>query len=233
MSQSRILMINPNSTDSMTDKMHDAAQGVLRAFTHLDAKTSTLGPPSIEGFADGAVAVPPLLDIIRSHPEYDGYIIGCFDDTGLDAARVITSKPVVGIGEAAMHVASILSVVFAVVTTMREAVPVITQNLQRYGLGQRCCAVRAANIPVLDLEDPSSNAVQRISEQIQIAIEEQGAEAIVLGCAGMVDLAADLTDRFGVPVINGVVSAVAIMQALTQLGYRTSKVGGYAMQRMK
>ena len=163
----------------------------------------------------------------------DGHVIACFDDTGLDAARALARAPVVGIGEAAFHMASLLAGRFAVVTTLSRSIPAIEANLVRYGLASRCTRVRASEIPVLDLELPGSGAEARISAEIEAALVVDRAEAIVLGCAGMADLAGRLSARHGVPVLDGVVCAVKLIEALAGLGLRTSKVGGYAPPRPK
>jgi allantoin racemase len=159
--------------------------------------------------------------------------VACFDDTGLDAARCIATAPVVGIGEAAFHMASLVSGTFSVVTTLSRSVPAIQHNLAKYGLAARCAKVRASDVPVLALEDPGSDARQRISREIARALDEDRAEAIVLGCAGMTDLAASLTTEHGVPVLDGVACAVKLCEGLVGLGLRTSKVGGYAAPRAK
>ncbi len=119
---------------------------------------------------------------------YNGVIIACFDDTGLDAARCAVEVPVVGIGEAAFHAASMLSCRFSVVTTLFRSVPGIEANLVRYGLMTRCASVRASAIPVLDFEAGDGKIYERLSKEVGAAIEEDHAEAIVLGCAGMADL---------------------------------------------
>ena len=103
---------------------------------------------------------------------------------------------------------------------------------RRYGVADRC-RVRAAGVPVLALEDPASGAVRRVEEEIARAVRDDGAECIVLGCAGMADLAADLTNRLGLPVIDGVAAATRLVETLVSLGLRTSKVGGYAFPAAK
>ena len=98
----------------------------------------------------------------------------------------------IGIGEAAYHVASLIAGRFSVVTTLARSVPVLEQNLARYGLAERCAEVRAAEVAVLDLEKPGTTARERIAGEIGEALREDRAEAIVLGCAGMADLAGEL-----------------------------------------
>lgn len=224
----RILLVNPNSTVSMTGKAAAAARRVARPGTEVVAATPAGNPPSIQGFYDVAMCVPGLLGEIARHPEADAVVIACFDDTGLDAARAMVEVPVIGIGEAAFHAASMLSCRFSVVTTLRRSVPGIEANLVRYGLAARCGRVRSTEIAVLELEHGDPATTGRIADEIRRAIDEDGAEAIVLGCAGMTDLMQALSARFGIPVIDGITCAVAFAEALVATGARTSKIGGYA-----
>jgi allantoin racemase len=229
----QILVINPNTTASMTRKIGAAAAAAASAGTVATAANPESGPVSIEGYFDEALSVPGLLEEIRKAPDMDAYVVACFDDTGLDAARCVTSAPVVGIGEAAFHLASLIAGRFSVVTTLSRSVPAIEHNLTRYGLASRCARVRAAEVAVLELEEAGSNARRRISAEISRALSEDRAEAIVLGCAGMTDLAADLSKEHGVPVLDGVAAAVKLCECLVGLGLRTSKAGGYAAPRAK
>ena len=227
----RLLLVNPNTTRSMTEKAAIAARAVARPGTEIIATNPTDGPASIQGFYDVARCLPGLLDEVERHREIDAAIIGCFDDTGLDAVRCAVTVPVVGIGEAAYHAASFLSCRFSVITTLGRSVPGIEANLVRYGLAAKCARVRATEVPVLKLEEGDPATLTKIEDEIARAMEEDGAEAIVLGCAGMADLMARLSDKFGLPVIDGVASATTFAEALVAIGARTSKIGGYADPR--
>jgi allantoin racemase len=225
-----INVVNPNTTASMTRTIGAAAERAARPGTRIRAVEPAFGPVSIEGAYDDAFAAPGLLTEIARGEEAGAaaHVIACFDDTGLDAARALGEKPVVGIGEAAFHVASLLAHRFTVVTTLARSIPVIENNLLRYGLDRRCARVRASEVPVLALEDPASGARQKIAGEIARALDQDGAEAIVLGCAGMAELAASLAQEFRVPVVDGVAAAVSLAEALASLGLSTSKRGGYA-----
>ena len=224
----RLLVINPNTTRSMTEKIGAAARAAAFGGTEIVSVNPDSGPPSIEGYYDEAFAVPGLISEMRKAGPVDATIIACFDDTGLDAARSFSPTPVIGIGEAAFHLASLIAGKFSVVTTLSRSVPAIEHNLARYGLMTRCARVRAADVAVLDLEVPGSPARARISREIDRAVDEDKAEAIVLGCAGMADLAGALSDEHVLPVIDGVAAAVKLAEAVCGLGLRTSKRGGYA-----
>lgn len=224
----RLLVLNPNTTASMTDKIGAAARRIASPGTEIVAVNPPKGPTSIEGYFDEALSVPGLLQVIHQHPDVDAVIIACFDDTGLDAARCLTDKPVVGIGEAAYHMASMISNKFSVVTTLARSVPALEHNLHRYGLSARCARVRSSEVAVLELEEPGSNAYARISDEIALALRDDRAESIVLGCAGMTDLADKLSADHGLPVLDGVSCAVSLCESMVRLKLRTSRLGGYA-----
>ncbi|MCO5062980.1 MAG: aspartate/glutamate racemase family protein [Rhizobiaceae bacterium] len=224
----RILVVNPNTTASMTATISEAAREAASAGTEIVAVTSRMGPASIEGYYDEALAVPGMLaEVVAAGDAIDAVVIACFDDTGLDAARALADVPVLGICEAALSLAGFIAARMSVVTTMdRSRVPI--ENLvHRYGFSGRA-KVRSADIAVLSLEDPASGARDKLRREIGTAIAEDRAEAIVLGCAGMADLVRSLRQEFGLPVVDGVAAAVKQAEALVSLGLNTSKRGAYA-----
>lgn len=223
-----ILVINPNTTVGMTEKIEAAANRAAASGTQITAVTSASGPVSIEGYYDEALSVPGLLKVIRDRADFDAVVIACFDDTGLDAARCVTDKPVIGIGEAAYSMAGMLANKFSVVTTLARSVPALEHNLMKYGLDRRCARIRSSEVAVLDLEDDSSGAYEKIAAEIARAIADDKAEAIVLGCAGMTDLASKLSQQFDRPVLDGVACAVSLAEAMARLQLKTSRHGGYA-----
>ncbi len=214
----------------MTQKIAVAARAVARPDTEVVAANSQNGPASIQGFLDVAICVPGLLDEVARHPDVDAIVIACFDDTGLDAVRSSVSVPVLGIGEAAYHAASMIATKFSVITTLSRSVPGIENNLMRYGLAQKCVRVRATDIPVLKLEEGDPATLFKIRSEIREAIVQDHAEAIVLGCAGMADLMAQLSEEFGLPVIDGVAAGVTFAEALVNNRLKTSKIGAYSLK---
>jgi allantoin racemase len=224
----RICVVNPNTTRSMTMKIGAAAKAAASPGVEISAVNPDLGPASIEGYFDEVFSVPGLIEEIGKAAGADAFVIACFDDTGLDAARCATTAPVVGVGEAAFHMASLIAAKFSVVTTLSRSIAAIEHNLMKYGLAARCVRVRASDVPVLALEEPGSDARRRIEAEIERALVEDGAEAIVLGCAGMTDLAHDLAEKAGVPVLDGVACAVSLAESLVRIGLMTSKRNSYA-----
>ena len=225
----KILVVNPNTTTSMTDKIAIAARAVARPDTVIVATNSQQGPASIQGFLDVATCIPGLLAEVSRHPDVDAIVIACFDDTGVDAVRTLVSVPVLGIGEAAYHAASMIANKFSVITTLSRSVPGLENYLRRYGLAQICVRVGATDIPVLKLEEGDPATLFKIRSEIRESIKQDNTEAIVLGCAGMADLMAQLSEEFGLPVIDGVAAGVTFAEALVNNRLATSKIGAYAV----
>ena len=174
-----------------------------------------------------------MLEEVLFNSEADAYIIACFDDTGLDAVRTITNKPVLGIGDSSFHIASCLAGTFSIITTLDVSVPILKNNILKRGFDRICVNVSSVNIPVLDLDNGESNALLAIEDEIQRSITDDKAEAIVLGCAGMADFAEKLEKKFSIPVIEGVSSSIILAEGLVRMKKTTSKLGGYSYPRSK
>lgn len=213
----KILIINPNSTAAMTDKIRQCAELAARHGTKIVAVNPTDSPPAIQGPEDGDAALPHIFELFETYTangDFDAAIIACFDDTGLWQLKAQSKIPVIGIGEAAFHTAMLRVQKFSTVTTLPVSVPVIEDNLVEYGFQSRCAKVRACDVPVLDLETDPDNSYQKLSDEIKAAIDQDHCQAIVLGCAGMADLAGRLESTHKIPVIDGVTSAVALCEML-------------------
>jgi allantoin racemase len=222
----KLLVINPNTTEAMTATIGAAAKAVAAPGTEIRAVTSAAGPASIEGFYDEAFAVPGVIAALRDAPDIDAAVIACFDDTGLDAARSFAVCPVVGICEAGLIVAGQVSKRIGVVTTLSRSIVPLEELVRKYGYAERA-RVYACDVTVLEIEHPGSNARAKIETEIRRALD-YGADSILLGCAGMTKLAAELSSLFGVPVVDGVAAAVKQAEALVALRVATSKHGAYA-----
>lgn len=231
----QILLINPNATASMTEQALRSARRVALPGTRICAATGTDAPLSIEGFADEALSVPSMLGQIRAAEGQGAQatVIACFDDPGLDAAREVAAGPVIGICQAGVQAAMVLSKRFSIITTLPRSVPAIEDLVQRYGAQHHCRKVRCIDLPVLALEADMGHAHALLRAEIVRARDDEGAEAVVLGCAGMSELADSLSRETGVVVIDGVIVATKLAEALVGAGLKTSKVNAYAYPRDK
>ncbi|NMG30784.1 aspartate/glutamate racemase family protein [Aromatoleum evansii] len=225
-----IRVINPNTTRSMTEKIGISAQRVAAPGTRIVATNPDSGPVSIESHFDEAISAVGVADEVRKGEREgtDAYVIACFGDPGLLAARELTRAPVLGIAEAAFHLATMISTRFSIVTTLSRTGIIAEHLLQSYGFAHHCRRVRAAEIPVLDLEDDGACALNRIVDECRRAKDEDNIGAIVLGCGGMADLADEIRDAVGLPIVEGVTAAVKLAETLASLKLGTSKFGDLA-----
>jgi allantoin racemase len=225
----RIRVINPNTTAEMTARIELCARAVAGPGTRIDAVTPAMGPASIESHYDEALSVPGLLAEVAAGERagVDGYVVACFGDPGIDAARELARGPVVGIAEAAMRAATFLGRGFSVVTTLDRTKGRAWDLAHRYGVAGACRGVHACDIPVLELDrDPA--VAERVIDLARAALDRDGSDVIVLGCAGMADLCQIVSKSLGVPVVDGVSAATVFAEALITLGLLTSARGDYA-----
>ncbi|PTM78363.1 allantoin racemase [Cereibacter johrii] len=211
----RLLYINPNSSATMTEAVVEAARAAAPGHEIL-GWTNDEGPPAIQGPEDGAAAVAGILRLL---PEAraagaEAIVLACFDDTGLAEVRAAASCPVLGIGQAAFHLAALLGHRFSVVTTLPVSVPVIEENLRGYGLMGQCGRVRASGLAVLEVEAAAPPTLARLAAEIAVAEAEDGVTAAVLGCAGMAPLLRPLAARTGLRLIDGVAAAAHLAPAV-------------------
>lgn len=226
----KLCVINPNTTATMTARIGAAARQVAAPGTEIVAVQPSFGAPSIEGHHDEVWAAAGVAEQVRlgEAAGADAHVIACFGDPGLHGARELARGPVLGIAEAAFHAASFLATGFSVVTTLTRTCIIAEHLVLQYGFERRCRGIHGTDIEVLALDDPDSQAFDRILACAEHALRTDRSGAIVLGCAGMADLCRALQQRLGVPVVDGVAAAVKLAEALVGLGLQTSKQGDYA-----
>jgi allantoin racemase len=226
----KICVINPNTSTAMTARIGAVAAAVAAPGTRVEAVNASFGAASIEDHHDDVWAAAGVLEQVRLGQAggADAFVIACFGDPGLHAARELADGPVIGIAEAAFHAASLLATGFSVVTTLKRTCVIAEHLVLQYGFERRCRGIHGTDIAVLELENPATLAFDRILAASREALDRDRSGAIVLGCAGMADLCQALQQRLGVPVIDGVGAALKLAEALVDLGLSTSKRGDYA-----
>ena len=232
----RILLINPNTSEEFTSRIQKIASKIASSDTQITALNPDKGPKSIESVYDELLSASGTLELaIKELENYDAFIIACYSDhPTIYALREITDKPVLGIAEASMYFACMLGHNFSIVTTNEEWEPLLWEAVSRYGLEKRCASVRSTRMPVLALESKAPEEVYQLIRNTAIkAINEDDAEVICLGCAGMTGLDQRLQDDLNVPVLDGVACAVKIAEGLVTIGARTSKQRLYRKPRSK
>lgn len=230
----RILILNVNTTASMTKTIGDSARQVASPGTEIVELTPDFGADSCEGNFESYLAAIAVMDKVVRYPEpFDAVIQAGYGEHGREGLQELLDVPVVDITEAAASTAQFLGHKYSVVTTLDRAVPLIEDRLKLAGLTDRLASVRASGLGVLELESDPQRAVAAIVEQSRIAVEKDKAEVICLGCGGMADLEEQVRQATGVPIVDGVRAAVTIADSLVRMGLSTSKVRTYAPPRPK
>lgn len=222
----RLLIINPNTSHEMTETIQVAARAAAGPDVTVDAVCPDQGPESIEGVFDEVVSAYWTLDkVLRLANEYDGFILACYSaHPAIGALREALTQPVLGIMEASILHALPLGSRFSIVTTSPRWQPLLEEGVRLLGVESRCASVRSSGLAVLDLDRlPADEVRTRLIAEARAAVEEDGAEVICLGCAGMAGLEEGIRTATGVPVIDGVRAAVVLVQSLVSTGVRTSK----------
>jgi len=224
----RILVVNPNTTEEMTQDIGRQARKFARPGTEIVAVSPAWGPRSIEGHYEDQLSAVATLEVIQDRAaDFDGVVIACYGDPGLHAARETSPVPVVGIAEASMLMACTVAHTFSIVTVLPRIKPMFETMVRMHGLEGRCASIRTTPLSVLDCERDPAAAGREIVTASRLAIEEDGAEAICLGCAGMGPLDKEVEAELGVPVLDGVACGVKLIESLVDYGLSTSRAAAY------
>ncbi|MDP6705770.1 MAG: aspartate/glutamate racemase family protein [Alphaproteobacteria bacterium] len=231
----RLKVVNPNTSAAMTEGIGQAARSVARAGTEIVAVRPEFGPSTIESYYDAHLAAPGIIDeVVKGEAEsIDAFVIAGFLDPALQACREATSRPVVGAGEAALDVASMLAARYAIVTVLPRVRVQIEEMVRAYGCEGKVTSVRTTPLSVHEIAADPTGTAETLGAEAKRAKAEDGAEAIVLGCAGFADFALELEAELEMPVLDGVVCAVKLAEALVELGKRTSKTLTYRVPEAK
>lgn len=221
----KIRVINPNTSEQMTREIGEAALKCARADTEISTVCPQFGPESIESAYDKYMAVPGLLQEVNKavKDDCDGIVVACFGDPALDAARELADIPVIGICEASVFMAGILGRRFSVLTVLGGAESPLREQIERYGLGKRCASIRAKDVGVLNFAENKEQEMPGLIDLSEKIVEEDRAEAIILGCAGMSGVDSEMEKALGIPVIDPVVAAVKLLEAIIDSGKKTGK----------
>ena len=226
----RILFVNPNTSEEFTRRIQSIVNQYALSSTTAVAKNPAAGPRSIESIYDELLSSQGTLElVINELDHFDAFVIACYSDhPTVYALREITEKPVLGIAEASMIMACMLGHRFSVVTTNMEWEPLLWDAVRHYGLAERCASIRTTGMPVLALEKASpAETYQLILNAARQAVEQDGAEVICLGCAGMTGMDKSLEKELKIPVIDGVISALKLLEGMVGYGLSTSKQKAY------
>lgn len=229
----RILVLNVNTSPSMTEEIAAAARAAAAPGTEIDARTPLFGTEAVDSVGESYLSAVGAMDFTArlldaGTFDYDAVVLAGFGEHGKDALQEMLTVPVLDIAESAAHIAHLVGRRFSVVTTLARSIPAIEDRLMLAGLAAHCASVRACGLGTAEVDADPVAAVDAIVAEAAKAISEDGADVICLGCAGMAGVTEAISARLGVPAIDGVAAAVALTQAVVGLGVTTSKVGMFA-----
>ena len=219
MIEMRLLIINPNSSQSITASIKKEAEKFFSDMLKIDVITSEHAPAAIETGADELIAGYYVLEELKKKEnQYDGMIIACASDPGLEAAREILSVPVVGIFEAAAHVCNILGNRFCVISSCDEKeIPCFERLVDNYGYRNRFTGVKPLRLGVLGVKEADISCIE---SKINEAKHQEGIDAVVLGCAAFSGMGTKLTEKCGIYVSDGIAESILLVKSLIQLKSR-------------
>ena len=214
-----IVVINPNSTESVTRGIHRACEPLrMPGGPRIECVTLAEGPPGIQTQRDVDCVVGPLLRLIGElDSRAAAFVIACFSDPGLHSARETTRKPVLGIMESGILTALTLGQRFGVIAILPGSIARHLRMINAMGVAGRLASERAVGLPVVELADESKTAVRMIEVGRQLAAD--GANSIVMGCAGMAQYRDHVEQAAGIPVVEPTQAAVAMAIGRVRLGW--------------
>lgn len=219
----KILIINPNSDLDITEAIQETAEKFAEGAFEVVCQPTPGAPSFIETYEDAIKAAPGMIRLVRENEDKsDAFVIACHSDPHLDVIKEITKKNVVGIGEASMKMASMLGHSFSVISDNTHSIPNKESLARQYYLQDALASVRAPQDEMSGLSDE-----EKCLQTARLAIEEDMAEVIVLGCAAMTGLDKPLQEKLGVPVLDGIVCALIIASGLVKYGVSISKIRRY------
>ena len=225
----RILVINPNTSTEMTEAIDTIAKKYARADTEIETVCSREGPRSIESAYERDLVAQGVLERVMEGNErkVDAIIIACYGDPHIYSAREISEVPVFGIAESSMHVACLLGYKFSIVTIREQSRPRLEELVKRIGLESKCASIRTTTMSPLDLQKDPGVTLKVLTEAARAAIEEDGAEVICLGCAGMAGFDKQMEEELQVPVLDGIVCAVKVAEVVFDYQLKQSKIKAF------
>lgn len=230
----RILFINPNVTDAITETMAgEAIRSVSDGFEIVPV-TAAFGTQYIENRVEAAIAGHAVIDVLAKHSaEMDGVIISAFGDPGLWAAKEMLEIPVVGISEAAFHFAMMLGRRYSIVCLTERIGVWYRECAEEHGLDGRLVSVRPLEKDLQDITNAVEEAGDALVELCERAVAEDSADVVIFGGGPVAGLAREVEDRMPVPVLDGVTSAVRLIEAMIALNPRPARAGSFKRPNAK
>ena len=217
-----ICIINPYASAISNQKIKHCALKVVDKDTSIFINNEN----SEENYFDlhsETINISKLLKVVEKNNSSDAFIIISFEDIGVDTIRKVTSKPIIGIGEASFYTANIIANKFSVITNLSHSHEALKNNLIKYDMDHKCVSIKSIEVPVLDMDTMSKSNLNKLNNEIQRTITEDDPEAIIITSPGILNLSKNLSNKFNIPIIEGVTAATALMENFAKLDLQIKK----------
>ena len=217
-----ICIINPNATAKSNEKLKNCALKIIDPNSNIYISQENLENDYFSHHLE-TTNVSSLIKQIENNNSSDAFIIASYEDIGVETIRKVTSKPVIGIGEASFYTANIIANKFSVITNISQSHEALKNNLIKYDMDHKCVSLKSIEVPILDMETMSKSNLKKLENEIERTISEDEPEAIIITSAGILELSKDLGEKFNFPFIEGITAATALIENLTKLELNIKK----------
>ena len=217
-----ICIINPYASAISNQKIKHCALKVVDKDTSIFINNEN----SEEDYFDlhsETINISKLLKVVEKNNSSDAFIIISFEDIGVDTIRKVTSKPIIGIGEASFYTANIIANKFSVITNLSHSHEALKNNLIKYDMDHKCVSIKSIEVPVLDMDTMSKSNLNKLNNVIQRTITEDDPEVIIITSPGILNLSKNLSNKFNIPIIEGVTAATALIENFAKLDIQIKK----------
>ena len=217
-----ICIINPHATPKSNEKLKNCAIKIIDPNSNIYISQENLENDYFSHHLE-TTNVSSLVKQIENNNSSDAFIIASYEDIGVETIRKVTSKPVIGIGEASFYTANIIANKFSVITNISQSHEALKNNLIKYDMDHKCVSLKSIEVPILDMETMSKSNLKKLENEIERTISEDEPEAIIITSAGILELSKDLGEKFNFPFIEGITAATALIENLTKLELNIKK----------
>jgi allantoin racemase len=220
--KTEICIINPYSSAVSNKKIKLCAQKILDRSSSILVNDKSLQEDYYDLHSE-TVNISKLINVVETNNSSDAFIVISFEDIGVDTIRKITSKPIIGLGEATFYTANIIANKFSVITNFSQSHEALKNNLIKYDMEHKCVSINSIEVPVLDMDTMSKSNLNKLDNEIQRTISEDDPEAIIITSPGILNLSKNLSNKFNIPIIEGVTAATALIENFVKLDLQIKK----------
>ena len=217
-----ICIINPYASAISNEKIKLCAQKILDKNSSIFISNKTFQEDYYDLHSE-TVNISKLLNAVETNNSSDAFIVISFEDIGVDTIRKITSKPIIGLGEASFYTANIIANKFSIITNLSQSHEALKNNLIKYDMEHKCVSINSIEVPVLDMDTMSKSNLNKLDNEIQRTISEDNPEAIIITSPGILNLSKNLSKKFNTPIIEGVTAATALIENFVKLDLQIKK----------